>query len=231
MATSARLSVIVPVLNEAKVIRAALAPLASLRSGGHEVIVVDGGSADDTLERALPLADRVVSAPRGRARQMNVAAEVASGDVLVFLHADTLLPCNAAQLIIDGLQRSGRKWGRFDVRIDGGGPLLRLVAAMMNLRSRLTGIATGDQCMFVTVQAFRAVGGFPAIPLMEDVALSSLLARRSRPVCLRAKAATSRRRWERHGIARTILLMWWLRFRYFVGVAPERLAREYEDAR
>jgi rSAM/selenodomain-associated transferase 2 len=188
--------------------------------------VVDGGSRDGTAELARPLADRVLSAPRGRASQMNAGAAVAAGDVLLFLHADTRLPTEADRLILDGLARSRRSWGRFDLRFAEGG-LLRLVAIMMNTRSRATGIATGDQAIFATRAGFDGVGGFPAIALMEDVALSARLKRVSRPLCLTARVTTSARRWRRHGPLRTVLLMWRLRLRYFLGADPENLARDY----
>jgi rSAM/selenodomain-associated transferase 2 len=214
-----RLSVVVPVLNEAAGIRAALEALASLRSRGHVVIVVDGGSSDCTPELAAGLCDRVLSAPRGRAIQMNAGARAAGGDVLLFLHADTRLPPGAEAPILDC-----SVWGRFDVQIEGRHPLLKFVACAMNLRSRLTGIATGDQAIFVRRDAFP---GFPEIALMEDVALSKLLKRRGAPACLRQRVVTSGRRWESRGVLRTIFLMWRLRLLYFLGVSPERLARRY----
>jgi rSAM/selenodomain-associated transferase 2 len=215
-----------PVLDEAAEIEAALSALAPYRRRGVEVIVVDGGSSDGTPERARVLADRVIAAARGRALQMNAGATIAQGDVLLFLHADTQLPENADRLLLDGLAVSDRVWGRFDVRFDGGG-LLRVVAAMMNLRARLTGIATGDQALFVTRAAFDSVGGFPPIALMEDVALSARLKRVSRPLCLSARVTTSARRWRRHGTLRTVLMMWWLRLRFSLGADPVELARVY----
>ena len=206
-----------PVLNEAPAIRAALEALAPLRARGHEVIVVDGGSSDGTPELAGGLCDRMVFAQRGRALQMNAGAQVASGDVLLFLHADTRLP-PAFSIPEFSL------WGRFDVRIDGRHSLLKLVGWTMNLRSRLTGIATGDQAIFVRRDAFP---GFPAIALMEDIALSRAMKRRAWPTCLREKVVTSGRRWESRGVLRTILLMWKLRLLYFLGVRPDELARRY----
>jgi rSAM/selenodomain-associated transferase 2 len=179
------------------------------------------------VQRARLRADQVLSAPRGRALQMNVGAAKANGDVLLFLHADTRLPGEAERLVLDGLARSGHAWGRFDVVIEGRHPMLRLVAAMMNLRSRLTGIATGDQAIFVKRDAFQAAGGFPEIPLMEDIALSKRLKRGGRPLCLRERATTSGRRWETHGVFRTILLMWRLRLAYFLGADPAALAGRY----
>ncbi len=226
-----RLSIIVPALDEAAGIAATLERLRPLRAVGHEVLVVDGGSSDATAAVAAPLADRVLEAPRGRASQMNAGAGAATGEVLVFLHADTRLPEGADRLILDGLAARGRLWGRFDVRIEGTHPLLGVVAWLMNRRSRWTGIATGDQAIFVRRDAFAAVGGFPPLALMEDVALSARLKRLGRPLCLRARVVTSGRRWERHGVVRTILLMWWLRLRYFLGDSPERLAQVYYGAR
>jgi rSAM/selenodomain-associated transferase 2 len=220
------LSIIVPVLDEAASIEATLAALAPYRSRGCELIVVDGGSRDETLALASPLADRVFTAARGRAAQMNAGAAVAHGDVFLFLHADTKLPENADTLIRDGLARSGRVWGRFNVRFDHDG-IMPLIATMMNLRSRLTGIATGDQAIFVARAAFDAIGGFPAQPLMEDIALSSRIRRISRPADVRAPVTTSARRWRKQGILRTVFLMWRLRLAYFLGADPARLARQY----
>jgi rSAM/selenodomain-associated transferase 2 len=222
-----KLSIIVPVLNEGESIADPLDALADLRALGVEVIVVDGGSRDATVPRARARADRVISAPRGRALQMNAGAEKACGDVLLFLHADTRLPGDADHIVLDGIARSGRAWGRFDVKIDGDSPLLVAVAWLMNIRSRLTGIATGDQAIFVRRDAFHSVGGFPAIPLMEDIALSKRLKRASRPLCLRACAVTSGRRWDKNGVASTVLLMWRLRLAYFFGADPKALARQY----
>ena len=158
---------------------------------------------------------------------MNAGAAIASGDVLLFLHADTQLPPDAGRLVLDGLRQSGRAWGRFDVRITGKSRLLPLVAALMNLRSRATGIATGDQAMFVTREAFARAQGFPDIPLMEDIAISKRLKRVSKPLCLRECVTTSGRRWEKRGVVRTIVLMWCLRLAFFLGASPERLARQY----
>jgi rSAM/selenodomain-associated transferase 2 len=226
-----RLSIIIPVLDEEAGIAACLAALAPLRARGAEAIVADGGSADATVAIAAPLADRIVQAPRGRAAQMNAGAAVASGDVLLFLHADTRLPEAADRLVIEGLARNRREWGRFDVTIEGRPALLAVVAALMNARSRLTGIATGDQAIFARREAFVAAGGFPPIALMEDVAFSRAMKRRGPPLCLRERATTSGRRWERHGTLRTILLMWRLRLAYFLGADPARLAARYGSGR
>ena len=224
-----KLSIVMPALDEAAEIEGALAAVAPLRQRGAEVIVVDGGSRDNTGGLARPLADQVIVAPRGRAFQMNAGAAAAKGDIILFLHADTHLPQDADRMVLDGIARSGRVWGRFDVRIDAGG-LLRLISLAMNWRSRLTGIATGDQAMFVTREAFKAVGGFPAIALMEDVALSARLKRIGKPLCLRAQVTASPRRFRQHGPLRMILLMWRLRLRYFLGADPAKLAQAYRAA-
>ena len=226
-----KISIIVPALNEAQGIAAALAALASLRTRGHEVIVVDGGSSDKTAALSRGAADRVVAAARGRASQMNAGAALAQDEVLLFLHADTRLPENADARILQGLAASGRAWGRFDVRIEGKSRLLPVIAFFMNLRSRATGIATGDQAIFVRRDAFWRIGGYPPLELMEDIALSRLLARVSRPLCLADKAVTSGRRWERRGVLRTVLLMWWLRLAFFFGATPASLARLYDGER
>ena len=225
-----KLSIIIPTLEEAANIGATLAALASARAAGAEIIVVDGGSRDATRALAGPLADRVIEGPRGRAAQMNAGARAASGDAFLFLHADTLLPAAAYQAVEAAL-KSGRTWGRFDVAIAGSDPMLAVVALFMNARSRFTGVATGDQAVFVARAAFEAAGGFPDIPLMEDVALSKTLRRRSQPACLRERVVTSGRRWERRGTFRTIVLMWRLRLAYALGADPHRLARRYDVER
>jgi rSAM/selenodomain-associated transferase 2 len=221
-----RLSIIVLMLDEAEHIGATLAALAPLRSQGVELIAVDGGSRDASVARCEGAVDAVLVSPPGRARQMNAGARAARGDALLFLHADTLLPADAVALVGDALAR--RAWGRFDVRIDGRARVLPLVAALMNLRSRATGIATGDQALFMRRKAFDAVGGFPDQPLMEDVEISRRLrARCGAPACLREKVTTSGRRWDQRGAWRTIVLMWRLRALYALGVSAERLALAY----
>ena len=219
-----KLSIVVPALNEAERIEAALRALAPLRLRGCEVIVVDGGSADRTRELAAPLCDRILSSARGRAVQMNTGARHARGDALLFLHVDTLLPADGDFLVRHALEN--RLWGRFDVEIEGRRRrLLGVIACAMNLRSRLTGIATGDQAIFVRRDAFP---GFAAIALMEDIAFSREMRRRGAPACLRERVRTSGRRWESRGVLRTVVLMWRLRLLYYFGAPPERLARLYE---
>ncbi len=221
-----RLSVVLPVLNEAATIGTALSRLPAADVGHVEPVVADGGSRDDTVAIARAHGARVVRCLRGRALQMNAGAQVATGDVLLFLHADTQLPPDALALIERAIA-AGAQWGRFDVCIEGRHPLLAVVAAMMNLRSRVTGIATGDQAIFCTRALFDALGGYAPIALMEDIDFSTRARSRSRPACLRARVITSGRRWERQGVLRTIVLMWRLRLRYFFGADPGDLARAY----
>ncbi|MGB8856875.1 MAG: TIGR04283 family arsenosugar biosynthesis glycosyltransferase [Burkholderiales bacterium] len=222
-----QLSVIVPTLNEADGIQAFLGALSPLRARGHEIIVADGGSSDATKALARPLADHVLDAPKGRAAQMNAGAALAKNPILLFLHADTFLPKQADRIIADALSGE-RKWGRFDVALKGKHRLLGLVGWSMNLRSRFTGIATGDQALFVTRELFRRANGFPAIALMEDIALAKTLRRISAPVCLRAKVVSSGRRWDKYGLWRTVFFMWRLRLAFFFGADPQQLARRYQ---
>jgi rSAM/selenodomain-associated transferase 2 len=224
------LSIIIPVRNEAQCIAAALQALAPLRARGVQVIVVDGGSSDDTvaLARAALAPDGLLlpSLP-GRARQMNAGAQQAQGAVLLFLHADTQLPPDADALVQQALAGGQHVWGRFDVRISGRPRMLRVIAALMNRRSRWSGIATGDQALFMTRAAFDTMGGFPDQALMEDIELSKRLLRLSRPACLTQRVVTSGRRWETRGVWRTVWLMWRLRFAYWRGVSPDVLAEWY----
>lgn len=220
------LSIIIPVLNEAGTIVHALDVLQEFRKQGAELIVVDGGSTDNTRELAAAQADLLVRSPSGRGCQMNAGAVTAQGEVLLFLHADTQLPPSALQKVRAAVSK-GALWGRFDVRIEGRVPGLGLVAFMMNWRSRFSGIATGDQAIFVTREAFHQVGGFPDIPLMEDIVFSDRLRAIARPACLSDKVRTSGRRWEKHGLLNTIVMMWRLRLRFHYGADPQELAREY----
>jgi rSAM/selenodomain-associated transferase 2 len=220
-----KLSIIVPALDEAAGIERCLERMRGPRTRGHEVIVVDGGSRDATPALVRPLADRVVEASRGRATQMNAGAAIAHGEGLFFVHADTLLPEGADRAVSAALAL--KPWGRFDVRIAGRHPMLRVVGQMMNLRSRLSGIATGDQAMFVRRTVFDALGGYAAIPLMEDIEMSRRLRRLAWPACLRDRVEISGRRWESRGVLRTVALMWRLRLAYRLGADPARLAERY----
>ena len=221
-----RVSVIVPALNEAGHIRQTLSDLAPVREQGHEVIVVDGGSTDATVSEAGDLADKIIEATRGRASQMNAGAGAARGELLWFLHADTRVPPQAAGALVSAIE-AGALWGRFDVRLSGKQRLLRIVERSMNWRSCLTGIATGDQGIFVTRGAFQQVGRYPEIPLMEDIALSKALRRIARPACVGVRLVTSSRRWEEKGVLRTVVLMWRLRLAYATGTSPAQLVRRY----
>lgn len=222
-----KIAIVMPVLNESATLPARLEELAAYRHRGVDLIIIDGGSQDDTIEmiRAAGLAP--LTSARGRARQMMTGAAKSDADVLLFLHADTTLPPSADRLILEALADGRHTWGRFDVHIAGRPWMLKLIATMMNLRSRLSGIATGDQAIFVTREAFDRAGGFPDQPLMEDIELSRRLRRLSRPACLRSKVVTSGRRWEQRGVWRTILLMWRLRWAYWRGAPPDTLARRY----
>jgi rSAM/selenodomain-associated transferase 2 len=221
-----KLSIIIPTLNESPHILDTLGDLVAIRATGHEIIVVDGGSSDATIELASEYADHVISSPKGRARQMNAGANKASGDVLWFLHADTRVSEQALAALKSALH-SEIKWGRFNVRLSGRQSVLRLVERMMNLRSCITGVATGDQGIFVRTALFKDLGGYPDIALMEDIALSKKLRHIARPACLRQRLVTSSRKWEQQGIFRTILLMWRLRLAYALGANPDILARRY----
>ena len=224
-----RMSVIIPALDEAAQIAAAIESARAASVG--EVIVVDGGSGDATVDRARVAGATVITAARGRARQMNAGAAVATGEVLLFLHADTRLPPGFDAAVDAALADPAVVGGRFDLRLEPGSPFLDLTAALINLRSRLTGIATGDQALFVRRTVFEAMGGFEDIPLMEDVAFTRALKGRGRVARLRARVTTSARRWQRDGPLHTVLLMWWLRFLYWRGVPPAELKRRYADTR
>ncbi len=227
-----QLSIIIPALNEADEIVATLSALQNMRSAGAEVILVDGGSSDTTLQLAAPLVDRVLTSAKGRAIQMNAGAAIATAPVLLFLHADSILPTDAQQHIQRAV-KDGYAWGRFDVDIRGQHIMFHVIGWFMNQRSRLTGVATGDQALFVTRDAFNQVGGFPEQPLMEDIEMCARLKRaakkthRGRPACLTSRVSTSGRRWERHGIWRTMLLMWCLRYQYWRGAPAAQLHAAY----
>lgn len=220
-----KISVIIPVINEEINLSATLKSLQLFRSQGHEIIVVDGGSVDNSVSIAQDHADTVIVSQPGRAMQMNNGASVATGDVFLFLHADTFLPVEADALIAEGPDDSF--WGHFDIRLSGRNIVFRLIEWFINHRSRLSSIATGDQAIFVARKLFNDVGGFPEIKLMEDIAISRLLKCIVTPVCLKAPVLTSSRRWEEKGIASTVLLMWRLRLLYFLGVSPDKLSRMY----
>ncbi len=226
-----KISIIIPVLNEEKTLSKTLSCLQSFRHCGHEVVVVDGGSTDNSLKLAREAAadeviDSVVVSKPGRALQMNSGAAIATGGVYLFLHADTVLPDSALNLV-SSFNHNKRYWGRFDIRLSSDRKIFRLIERLVNLRSRLTSIATGDQAIFIEAELFKSIGGFPEIVLMEDIAISRLLKKQLMPVCLKAKVITSSRRWETNGVLATVLLMWKLRLYYFFGVSPDKLGRLY----
>lgn len=211
-----------PIFNERENLAAGLEQYAPWRAAGDELLVVDGGSTDGSAEFATRWCDRVIQAPRGRASQMNAGAQAARGRLLWFMHIDTQAAFSLREALVG---QTG--WGRFDVRLDADGRAFRIIEALMNWRSRVSGIATGDQGLFVSADLFTRVEGFPPLALMEDVALSGRLRAFERPVCLRQRVATSARRWRRDGIVRTVALMWWLRLAWWLGVSDRRLARWY----
>jgi len=225
-----KLSIIIPCLNEAEHITNTLSKLQELRNGGHEIILCDGGSSDNTPQLATNLVDHILNTQPGRAKQMNAGARLASGDVLCFLHADTIIPADFANLITGALSESGRIWGRFDIRLSNTSLTYKVIAWFINKRSCVSGVATGDQGIFVIKNSFLKLNGFADIPLMEDIELSKRLLKISRPVCIsKSFLITSSRRWEKSGIIKTVLLMWRLRLSYFLGVSPTKLAKAYKN--
>ncbi|WP_198266176.1 TIGR04283 family arsenosugar biosynthesis glycosyltransferase [sulfur-oxidizing endosymbiont of Gigantopelta aegis] len=231
-----KISFIIPVLNEAHAIVAFLQPLQVLREQGHEVVLVDGQSEDNTRELARPYVDRMMSTEKGRARQQILGAKMAAGQIFCFLHADTLLPANAVQIVLQTLSQVLQPtqidfWGRFNVHLSGSHWFFRIIEAMMNWRSCLTGIATGDQAIFVSKSLYRKVDGIPLIDIMEDIEFSQRLRKQQAIICIKAPVITSSRRWEEKGIMKTVLLMWQMRLQYFFGVKPEQLLKKYYPGR
>jgi rSAM/selenodomain-associated transferase 2 len=225
-----RLSIIIPVLDEGERIAAALDALVDLRVLGAEIVVVDGGSRDATIQRARLRADVVLQGPRPQAERMNVGAAKAAGDVLLFLRTDMQLPPLADHLILDGLARSDRAWGHFDATLEGKNLLLPVAAWLTSLESRITGIATIEHGIFAKRDAFRTSGGFPTQPLLDDVELCVRLKRISKPLCIRQRVVSPGHRWETEGILHTLMTTWRLRLAYLFGADPEALAKRQEAA-
>lgn len=224
---SPELSIIIPALNEAGTIETTLMSLQPMRARGCELVLVDGGSSDATMSLAMPLVDKLIESAPGRARQMNTGALHSAAATLWFLHADSRVPAAADRAIQNSLGGAQSGWGYFPIRLSGGNPLLRIIAWAMNQRTRCTGVVTGDHGLFVSRCLFERVGGFPAIALMEDVAISKKLKKICRPLRLKQTLVSSSRRWESQGLLQTVLLMWCLRLLFFVGVSPARLANYY----
>jgi len=221
-----RIAVIIPVLNESLSIQSTLNPLQFWRKRGHQIILVDAESTDDTVQKANGLVDKVLTSSKGRAVQMNMGAEQVDADILLFLHADTVIDEAADQLILTALS-TGHSWGRFNIAFNSGKPVFKIIAFMMNIRSCLSSIATGDQAIFVEKELFEQVGRYPLQPIMEDIQLSISLKKHSRGFCLKQKVITSCRRWQQNGILKTIILMWFLRLAYFIGVPASKLKSWY----
>jgi rSAM/selenodomain-associated transferase 2 len=223
------ISVVIPVLNEERTLAATVQALLALRP--HEILVVDGGSDDQTRDLCASLNVKLIRSARGRARQMNEGARLASGDILLFLHADTRLPESALTDIKSALGDERCPGGRFDVELEGRHWMLKIIGALINFRSRVTRVGTGDQAIFARREVFVRLGGYPDIPLMEDIAFCRALKRLGRIACLRSRVITSARRWESDGVWLTVVRMWTLKFLYFAGVSPARLKRFYADTR
>ena len=222
-----KLSIIIPSFNEEDNILNTLNAVQVLRKAGHEMILVDGGSTDRTLDLAQGLVDTIIKSEKGRAKQMNAGAKEAQGDILIFLHADTVLPKNIENVIIESLSYSKCVWGRFNVQLSGKSLAFRIIETLMNKRSCLTSIATGDQAIFIQKNMFYEINGFPEIPLMEDIEISKKLKHYSKAICIKERVITSSRRWEENGILRTVLLMWSIRLAWFFGISAEQLKKRY----
>lgn len=222
-----QLSIIIPVLNEQDGVVERLSELQSLRNSGCEIVLVDGGSTDKTLALSAPLVDKSLTSESGRAVQMNTGASVAKFDVFLFLHIDTTLPSEANTLIANCAANHKQAWGWFNLGFDNSALLFRVISSSMNMRASLTKVCTGDQTLFVTRDLFEAIGGFPNIQLMEDVAICKKLRKLRRPAIIKSSVCSSARRWESNGVVKTVLFMWWLRLLYFMGAKPANLAKRY----
>lgn len=220
-----KLSIIIPVLNEGDALTPFLKALILLKSQGVELIGVDGGSTDNSFELLSTYCDTSIQSSAGRSTQMNAGALKAKGHTLLFLHADTYLPSTALTDIEHALSQNN--WGRFNVQFEPNNLLLRITAYLMHHRSKFTHVCTGDQALFFKKKFFNQLNGFADIPLMEDVDISKRARKLSPLYALTSKVTTSSRRWQKHGTLKTILLMWWLRWLYFIGVEPCTLHKKY----
>jgi len=229
MKPESSIAIIVPVFNEEGTLPALIANLRQLSV--KDVLIVDGGSTDQTCQLLEDSALRRLSSPLGRAEQMNTGALNSSSDILLFIHSDTIIYSSHILAIQQAMRDASCVGGRFDVSLSGHGNALNVIAWFINIRSRLTGISTGDQCQFVRRAVFEAMGGFPEQALMEDIEFSKCLKRHGKIACLREQVVTSSRRWETHGVIRTVWLMWKLRFLYWLGVSPEKLSSMYRQVR
>jgi rSAM/selenodomain-associated transferase 2 len=223
-----KISIIIPVLNEENNIGHLLEKLLPAEQNGHEILVVDGGSQDQTISICKRLGVNVFTSACGRAEQMQAGVRMAHGDVFWFLHADTDLLYSVNDYLDDIRSVTSAGWGRFNIALSNDKFIYKVIGYAINLRSRISGIATGDQGIFINRELFQYIGGFRQQPLMEDIQISRDLLRRGRPAVIKRILMTSARRWERRGVLRTILLMWWLRLLYFMGVSPVTL-RQYYD--
>lgn len=237
MTAKATVSIVVPILNEADNLPHLFANIACLNPAPQQVILVDGGSMDKSigvaqnlikdleLNNKLGIDWQIIESSAGRATQMNGGARLAIGDILLFLHADTQLPSQAILGVVNAMGTA--EWGRFDVRLDSRQPMLWIVSQMINWRSKLSRIATGDQAIFIKRELFEQVGGYPDQALMEDIEICKKLKTIAKPACLKSKVVTSARRWQQHGTWRTIILMWQLRFDYWRGVSADNIKARY----
>ncbi len=223
------IAIVIPVRNEAAMLPQALQRLKALQ-GVDEIVFVDGESSDGSAALIQAAGFICLLSTAGRAKQMNMGTAQTKSEIILYLHVDTAISSSHIS-DIKKTYNQAFAYGRFDVSLSNKRLTYRIISFFINLRSCLSKVATGDQGIFVRRTMFEAVGGYPEIPLMEDIALTKALRRKGKVLCLRNKLETSSRRWEQHGVMRTVWLMWKLRFLYWLGVSPEKLAGMYRDAR